>query len=131
MRHWARKAAEGELNSAGKGFFLQEGLMYRHWQPPRYKGGEGAVEQLALLGPCQHAVLRLAHEIPWARKKQPTAFYNGSTGPACTEISLNSSGPVHTAEKISPPPRREKPAPLIPLPIIEEPFSRIALDVYI
>ena len=37
----ASRAAEGELNSTGKGFFLQEGLLYCRWESPGYKGARG------------------------------------------------------------------------------------------
>ena len=59
-------AARGEMNSASQGFFLQESLLYRCWEPPGHKGDVVAVEQLVLLGSCRQAVLHLAHEISLA-----------------------------------------------------------------
>ena len=127
----ARRAAKGEMNSAGKGFFLREGLLYRRWEPPGQEEGVGVVEQLVLPEQCRRTVLRLAHEIPLSGHmgKRKTAqrilqrFYWPSLYRDVAEFIKSCT----ECQKVSP--RRVKPAPLIPLPIIEEPFSRIALDV--
>ena len=48
----ARRVAQGEMNSAGQGFFLQEGFLYQYCEPPGHKGDVVVVEQLVLPGPC-------------------------------------------------------------------------------
>ena len=61
----ACRAADGEPNTAGTGFFRRNGLLYRKYCPP---GGEDddprAVEQLVLPTKCRMPVVKLAHDIP-------------------------------------------------------------------
>ena len=112
----ARQAAHGEVNSAGQGFFLREGLLYCRWEPLGNKGDEETVEQLVLPESCRPAVLRLAHAIPLAGHmgKRKTAhqllqrFYWPSLYRDVTQLIRSCA----ECQKVSP--RRVKPAPLIP-----------------
>lgn len=61
-----RKGAEVEINAAGKGFFKKEGLIYRHWTPPRRDEEKMVIEQLVLPQKCRKMVLELAHKLPLA-----------------------------------------------------------------
>ena len=127
-----RKAARGEANSmAAHGFFRQDGLIYRRWTPPGRDAREMEMEQLVLPRKFRRAVLQVAHEIPMAghmgRNKTtqrtlrrfywPTIFRDVKefcrTCPDCQKASS----------------RKGPRAPLIPLPVIEEPFYRIAMDI--
>lgn len=54
---------EGDVNSVGKGFLLQKGLLNRRWQPP---GWREEVKQSVLPKHCHGGVMHLAHEIPLA-----------------------------------------------------------------
>ena len=125
-----REAADGHPNSAGIGFFKQDGLVYRKWTPPRR--GEGyEIEQLVLPKECRRAVLELGHEIPLAghlgvektrqrilrRFYWPSVFKDIDEFCRCCEVCQKSSK------------RNVPPAPLIPLPIISEPFKKIAMDI--
>ena len=118
----AQKIAGGVCNvSGGEGFYVQNNLLYRHWN---LKKGGGTIEQLVLPAKCRDAALAIAHEIPMGghlgktktaqRLLQP--FYwptlhrdiaNYCRG--CKACQLDSS-------------RRVQKASLIPLPIVQEPF---------
>ena len=126
-----RKAARGEASSAGAGFFEKEGLVYRRWVPPGRDGEDMAVEQLVLPRQCRGTVMQLAHTIPLAghmgktktgqRVRQrfywPTLFRDvAEYCRTCAECQKAAPG------------RRQR-APLIPLPVIEEPFRRMAMDI--
>ena len=127
----ARQAAHGEVNSAGQGFFLREGLLYRRWEPPGNKGDEETVEQLVLPESCRHAVLHLAHAIPLAghmgKRKTAQRLLQRFYWPSLYRDVAQLIRSCAEYQKVSP--RGVKPAPLIPLPIIEVPFSRIAMDI--
>ena len=125
-----REAADGHPNSAGVGFFKRDGLVYRKWTPPGR--GEGyEIEQLVLPKACRKAVLDLGHEIPLAghlgvektrqrilrRFYWPTVFKNIEEFCRCCEECQKSMR------------RKVPPAPLILLPIISEPFKKIAMDI--
>ena len=126
-----REAAEGHPSTAGIGFYQRSGLLYRRWMPPR-QGTDGVeVEQLVLPKECREGVLKLAHNIPLAGHmgKEKTArrtlqrFYwptlYGDVEKFCKGCLV--------CQKSSK--RRVQRAPLIPLPIIQEPFKRIAMDI--
>ena len=126
-----RKAARGHPSTAGVGFFERDGFICRRWIPPGKADDDTAIEQLVLPVECRQEVLKIAHAIPIAGHlgKEKTArrvlqrfywptlyrdvakFCQSCT--ACQKVAVN----------------RVKRAPLVPLPIISEPFKRIAMDI--
>ena len=119
------------LTGGSKGeFFKRDELLYRRWTP-RGRGEEMEIEQLVLPKECRQVALEMSHDIPIAghqgrdRTRQrllrrffwPSIFRDVDmyckTCSACQKASF----------------KGVKPAPLIPLPIVSEPFSRIAMDI--
>ena len=99
--------------------------------PPRQDSGVAAIEQLVLPQSCRQTVLEVAHQIPLAghlgknktadRVRQrfywPTLFKDVEyLCKSCAECQKCST-------------RRGPRAPMVPLPIVQEPFKRIAMDV--
>ena len=125
-----RKAADGQPNSAGIGFFRREGLIYRRWTPPG-RGEESEVEQLVLPQECRQTVLELGHEIPLAghlgkektRQRILRRFYWPTLYKEVEEFCQTC---VKCQKSAS---RKVPPAPLLPLPVISEPFKRVAMDL--
>ena len=125
----ALKAARGEVSPAGPGFFEQDGILYRRWIP-RGQDDDIPIEQLVLPTQHQEAVLKLAHEIPLAGHmgKTKTAaqilqrFYWPSVFRDVAEY-------CRTCAECQKAPGKAARAPLVPLPIIDEPFERIAMDI--
>ena len=126
-----RRGTEGEISPAGRGFFKKEGLIYRRWTPPGRDEEEMAIEQLVLPQKCRKVVLELAHNIPLAghKGKNKTAqrimqrFYWPTLYKDTAEYCRTCAECQKTSN------RKGRPAPLISLPIIEEPFQRIAMDI--
>ena len=126
-----RKAAQGEVGTAGGGFFKRDGIIYRRWTPPGLDEGEASIDQLVLPASCRKAVLQLAHAIPLAghmgRKKTAqrilARFYWHNVFKDAAEICRTCKECQKTALG------KKTFAPLIPLPTIEEPFQRIAMDL--
>ena len=56
-----KELVEAHDASGGSGFYRNNGLLYRHWEPKR---GAGTIEQLMLPAKCIDAALAIAHEIP-------------------------------------------------------------------
>ena len=116
--------------SSRGGFFLRDGVLYRRWVPV---GGEDwrEVEQLVLPQQCRRAVLELAHSIPLAGHlgKKKTAqrllqrFYWPTLFKDVDEYCRGCAECQKTA------PGRQAIAPLVPLPIVDSPFERIAMDI--
>ena len=126
-----REAAKNQPCGSGVGFFERDGLLYRQWIPAGRDKECMAVDQLVVPTQCRKTILNLAHSIPlsghlgkekttrwilqrfyWPTLYRDVAEYCRSCG-ACQKTS-------HCR-----PPK----APLVPLPIIDEPFSRIAMDI--
>ena len=125
-----REAAKGRPNSAGVGFFQKGGLLYRRWIPPGRKEEDG-IEQLVLPKQCRRVVLEMAHEIPLAghlgtektRQRILRRFYWPTL---FRDIEQFCQSCVNCQKSGN---RRNPKAPLIPLPVISEPFSRVAMDI--
>ena len=125
-----RAAADGCVSRAGSGFCRRNGLIFRRWTPPG-RGEESEVEQLVVPKECRRMVLQLAHEIPLAghlgNKKTRRHVLRYFYWPTLFRDVEQFCRACVACQKSSP--RGVKKAPLIPLPIIEEPFSRVAMDI--
>ena len=125
-----REAATGVPNSAGSGFFERDGLLYRKWVPPGRKEETG-VEQLVLPVQCRQKILEISHAIPLAghlgttktRQQIIRRFYWPSL---FKDVDQFCKSCINCQKSGS---RRVQKAPLIPLPIITEPFKRVAMDI--
>ena len=125
-----REAAQGTGSTAGRVFFVRDGLIYRRYVPPG-GGDEEAVDQLVLPTQCRETVLELAHSIPLAghlgkaktTRRVTQRFYWPSLYADVARFCKACPSCQKTSTKRSPR------APLVPLPIIEEPFRRIAMDI--
>ena len=113
-------------------FYLEDGLIYRHWHPVgKPKEDIRASEQLVLPKQCRLLVLRLAHEVPMGghlgvaktrarilqRYYWPGIFQEVNEYCRTCEICQRSRG------------KRPARSPLIPMPLIQKPFMRIAMDL--
>ena len=125
-----RRAIHHPSSKAGTGFFKRDGLMYRQWAPLK-QNGESTVEQLVLPLQCRKTVLNLAHTIPLSGHlgKDKTArpilqrFYWPTIYKDVADFCRRCEACQKTAR------HRVRHAPLVPLPIISEPFERIAMDI--
>ena len=127
---WRQVQENPDGVSSRGGFFMRDGVLYRTWMPV---GGEAwrEVEQLVLPQQCRRAVLELAHSIPLAGHlgKKKTAqrllqrFYWPTLFKDVDEYCRGCAECQKTA------PGRQAAAPLIPLPIVDSPFERIAMDI--
>ena len=90
------------------------------------------MEQLVLPKACRDPVLQMAHAIPMAghlgRKKTTERVLQRFFWPGVSKDVAEYCKNCPSCQKASS--KRVAPAPLIPLPVIEEPFSRIALDIF-
>ena len=126
-----RKEAERGIRQAERGFFKKDGLIYRRWMPPGRHEEELMVEQLVLPRKCRRVVLELAHSIPLAghmgKNKTAQRILQRFYWPTLYKDTADYCRTCAECQKTSN--RKGRPAPLISLPIIEEPFQRIVMDI--
>ena len=125
----ARSLAE-EGTQTPQTFFQEEGLLYRKWIR-KGQGEDGSIEQLVLPSQCRQQVLQLAHSVPLGghlgRKKTFNRIARRFYWPIMHRDVADFCRSCDTCQRF----RRHKTVrvPLVPLPVIEEPFSRIAMDI--
>ncbi len=109
-------------------FRSQEGLLYRQWLP---KGDDSMVEQLVLPTDLRGEVLKLAHTIPLGghlgKRKTADRILRRFYWPTLFRDVQRYCRSCATCQKTSS--TRGRKAPLMPLPVIEEPFQRMAMDI--
>ena len=125
------KGMKNSFDGMSQQFFEKDGLVYRKWVPPQKNCNEIEIEQLVLPEECRPGVLQLAYTIPLAGHlgKDKTAqrilhrFYWPSiykdVAEYCRQCEICQKSSCHHGQQ----------APLIPLPILFEPFKRIAMDI--
>ena len=108
-------------------FVRKDSLIYRRSSPTE----DQAVEQLVLPSRCRTAVLKLAHATPLAghlgRNKTIRRVLQRFYWPGVCRDVANHCRCCPECQKAQN--RRAQPAPLVPLPVMAEPFSRIAMDI--
>ena len=117
----------------GVSFFERDGLLYRQWDAKETDGdGVRAVEQLVLPVVCRKTVLKLAHTVPLAghlgqRKTLRRVLQRFYWPRVCHDV-VEYCRACGRCQRTSGKRKRDR-AQLVNLPIIEEPFKRIAMDI--
>ena len=128
----ARNVADDESSTrSDREFLRRDGLLYRRYLPPGVRDPEHAAEQLVLPMQCRQSVLKLAHNIPMAghlgRRKTTNRTLQRFYWPGIFRDVSDHCRSCEQCQKSSP--RGVKKAPLVPLPIMDVPFKRIAMDI--
>ena len=122
------KVGAGELQETH--YYRSDGLLYRQWIP-RGCNAELAVDQLVLLTWCRKAVLQLAHEVPIAghlgKHKTAIRILRRFYWPTLYKDVEDFCRSCQVCQKFSK--QKVVKAPLIPLPVVTEPFRRVAMDI--
>ena len=126
------QVARGQPSTiAGQGFFERDGLLYRRWILSQSMGGGSEIEQLVLPTLCRKAVLQLAHEIPLAghlgRKKISQRILQRFYWPSLFKDVTAFCRTCERCQKMGH--QRRIPVPLVPIPVIDEPFQRVVMDI--
>ena len=125
----ARELAEGKSAEVAEGYFKRDGLLVRRWAP--LKEEDMPVDQVVLPRECRSTVLHLAHTIPLAghlgKKKTAKRIMGRFYWPTVFRDVADYCRSCPECQKSTH--RRVARAPLIPLPVIGEPFERMAMDI--
>ena len=127
-----RSIADGAPSAAaGENFFRRDGLLYRRYSPPGADSDAHDIEQLVLPTELRPTVLKLAHDVPMAghlgKKKTTDRILNRFYWSGLFRDVEKHCRSCGQCQKLST--RKVKKAPLVPLPIMDEPFRRIAMDI--
>ena len=110
--------------------YEEDGFIYRRWIPQGHSG-EMDVQQLVLPQQCRSTVLSLAHSIPLSghlgRKKTGDQILQRFYWLTLFRDVAEKCWTYPECQRTASRPRAI--APLIPLPIIEVPFQKIAMDI--
>ena len=128
----AQVVADGNLKlEGGEGFYWQNGLLYWHWVPKAPDQRGNTVKQLVIPSKCHNAVVAVAHEMPFGghlgKTKTTQRLLQRFYWPTLHSDVAKFNQSYKACQMDSS--RRVPKAPLIPLPIISEPFRRIAMDI--
>eukprot|EP00731_Ephydatia_muelleri_P020019 Em0012g844a len=127
-----RNAVDKKESATGVSFGIKDGLMYRVVM--MLLGGDSepyARDQLVLPSRCRSVVMELAHSIPLAghlgKNKTTDRVLQRFYWPTLRKDVADFCKRCETCQKTS----WVKPqhAPMIPLPFVDEPFQRIAMDI--
>jgi hypothetical protein len=125
-------AHSGKQAEGGASFCYRDGLLYRLWSPDGNTDHVKACEQLILPLQCRSAVLQIAHDVPTAghlginktrsrilcRYYWPGVFKEVADHCRSCEVCQRSPGG-----------NRRIRAEMVPMPLVERPFERIAMDI--
>eukprot|EP00795_Rhopilema_esculentum_P005569 gene5569-9573_t len=113
-------------------FIEREGILYRQWCPDGNFEDSRVIEQLVLPYQCRKTVLQLAHDIPLAghlgRKKTTARILQIFYWPRMFHDVAEYCRSCEICQRTSPR-RKSNRAKLVPLPIVDTPFKRIAMDI--
>ena len=121
------------LDQPSQPLVKRDGLLFRQWKPrwSQDSGESEPVMQLILPTDCRHSALELAHSIPLSghlgRKKTCARLVQRFYWPSMSRDVAEFCRSCAACQKCShrKPPR----VPMIPLPTVDVPFSRVAMDL--
>ena len=115
-----------EGSSSGPGFFQRDGLLYRI--PSGRDKRATDIEQLVLPVQCREPVMRIAHSVPMAghlgRDKTTQRILQRFYWPSVRHDVAEYCRCCEVCQKVS-----RKGVPPAPLPVVDEPFQRVAMDI--
>ena len=121
-----RAVCEGKSDDVEEGYFKKDGLIFRRWTPPRQ-----GVDQLVLPKECRKLILYTAHTISSAghlgKKKTVERILRRFYWPTIYRDTADFCRSCEICQKTSH--RKSPKAPMIPLPVMDVPFSQIAMDI--
>lgn len=128
------KSAENNTyaSSAGVIYFWEEDLLMRRWKPQQEELTWQEVRQIVLPFDYRQQVLRLAHESLLSGHLGITKTYNRVARyffwPGLKNSVTKFCKSCHVCQIASKPNQKISPAPLCPIPVMNEPFDRLIID---
>ncbi|XP_041461225.1 uncharacterized protein LOC121412478 [Lytechinus variegatus] len=124
----------GEAEKVSQCYYIKSGVLMRKWCPPGRPADEDwvAVDQVVVPPQYRAEILRLAHDIPLAGhlgvRKTVARIRAHFYWPGLRKCVSEYCKSCHVCQVVGKPQHHIKPAPLIPIPVFPEPFSRVLID---
>ena len=115
-------------------YYVCDDVLMRKWRPSDRPATEvwSAVEQVVLPESFRPEVLRLAHETPLAGhlgiRKTQAKILRHFYWPRLHRDVVAICRSCHSCQMVGKPNQKIPLAPLCPLPVVDEPFSRVLID---
>ncbi|KAL2102623.1 hypothetical protein ACEWY4_001791 [Coilia grayii] len=123
-----------ESQVMAEGFYMRDDVLMRKWRPSDRPATEvwSVVEQIVLPRSFRSEVLRLAHEAPMAGhlgiRRTQAKILQHFYWPKLHRDVVSFCRSCHACQVVGKPNQKIPLAPLRPLPVTEEPFSRVLID---
>ena len=116
-------------------FYIKDGVLWRRWRPPCVNVDNGVWDYHQIVVPkgCRKELLHLAHSIPLAGhmgvRKTLDRLRAEFFWPRMAADVAHFVRTCHTCQMVGSPNQVIKKAPLIPIPVLETPFTKLVIDV--
>lgn len=115
-------------------FYVDDGVLVRHWSPPHTSPGQEwkVKKQIVVPRPYRPQIMSMAHDLPIAGhlgiRKTFVRITNEFWWPSVKRDIANYCKRCHVCQLAGKPNQPIPKAPLQPIPVYDEPFSRIIID---
>ena len=133
LKEYYHQVMCGDKANGGQSFHLEDGLLIRKWRSRTVRENESEVErQIVIPSLMRKSLLKLAHDMPLGghmgilatmRKLRKNFFWPNMKRDVKAWVTS-----CHACQLLGKPGKRVPKAPLRPLPIVKEPFSRVQID---
>ena len=126
--------SEAEAEKVPECYYVKDGMLMRKWRPPLRPADEDwtVVHQVVVPPGYRKEILRIAHELPVGGhlgvRKTKDRIMRHFYWPKLSVDVAEFCRTCHTCQVVGKPQPSLKPAPLIPIPAFDEPFSRVLVD---
>ena len=123
-----------EINEESECLYLKDGLLMRKWRPPEARVNEEwrVVHQIVVPKRYRQDILSLAHDAPLAGhlgiSKTYSKILNHFFWPKLKKDVMEYCRSCHVCQMVGKPNQVIPPAPLQPIPAVDEAFSNILID---
>nr|XP_054769552.1 uncharacterized protein LOC129277391 [Lytechinus pictus] len=135
LKSLSQKAcSEAEADKVPECFYVKDDILMRKWRPPRRPADEDwCIIHQVVVPPCYRTdILKMAHELPMAGhvgiRKTEDRIMRHFYWPKMHKDVVHFCKTCHTCQIIGKAQPSIKPAPLIPIPAFDEPFTRVLVD---
>ena len=126
--------SESEIKEVPVGYFLKDGILMRKYRPPEVPATEewSVIQQVVVPKPYRSEIMAMAHDLPVSGhlgvKKTTDRILRQFFWPGINSDVRQYCKSCHTCQVVGKYQADPPVAPLHPIPVVGEPFSRVVID---